>query len=220
MLRARRPAIWVVMAICIGGLGSLTEADQWRTTDAADQTARRTAGGPHAGFTCARCHVASSRTDDRAVPRPAWFDADTDGGVTTFELYSSPTFDALGTDIGQPDGASKLCLGCHDGSVSFGPGRSQVAFSPEDLALSHPVSFTYDSGLAARVRSGALRDPAVSPSRLGGTIRSDLLDHDGKLQCTSCHEVHAPASPSHLLRYPYDPQHDGGNTFCRVCHNK
>ncbi len=156
------------------------------------------------------------------VSRGVWNSRHTADGVPTFTLYSSPSFDALRTDIGQPDGPSKLCLGCHDGSYTgsgaFAGGAG--VFGINDLANSHPVSFTYDSGLARRAPRGSLRDPASTPSGLGGTIASDLLDSNGKLQCTSCHDVHIRGGSGKLLRYRYGGNGGGGDALCRVCHNR
>jgi len=112
----------------------------------------------------------------------------------TYVLYSSPTLNA--TDISQPTGASKLCLSCHDGTVAvdaFG-GRNGTEFmsgkkavGADELANDHPISFTYDTALAQA--DGELKDPATASSGKGGTIDADLL-FNGKLECSSCHDVH------------------------------
>ncbi|NIA20542.1 MAG: hypothetical protein GWP05_00930 [Anaerolineaceae bacterium] len=183
----------------------------------------RMAVGPHSQYSCADCHVARKKASDGDYESfgnsPLWNTRNIEDGQTVFVLYSSPTFDALRTDIGQPDGASKLCLGCHDGSVSF-RGRRGLIFGADSLARSHPISFTYDSALAMRVRRQGLRDPKITQSGLGSTIARDLLDAESKMQCTSCHEVHGWGQTRSLLRYPYNSKNDGPNTFCRVCHNK
>ncbi|MEZ5010148.1 MAG: hypothetical protein R2744_00170 [Bacteroidales bacterium] len=76
-------------------------------------------------------------------------------------LYNSTTTDAL---PGQPDGASLLCLSCHDGTIALGNILSRVAdidFSggvtimppaiqlTTDLADDHQVSFANNAALAA-----------------------------------------------------------------------
>lgn len=173
----------------------------------------------HADIGCAECHIGHS--PGKLASGPLWSTQHTADGLPTFTLYNSPTFDALGTDISQPDGASRLCLGCHDGTGSgFGADAGRLIFRAEDLAHSHPVSFTYDSALAARVSGGRLNDPSVSPSGLGATIARDLLDENGKLQCTSCHDVHpSTAKGPKLLRYEYRPGSREGERICIVCHN-
>jgi hypothetical protein len=147
-----------------------------------------------------------------------WSTKHTSDGVPTFKLYSSPSFDALGTDIGQPDGASKLCLGCHDGSYP-GVRNAGSMFMFNDLSRTHPISFTYDSALAWRVSGGRLNDPRSTGSGLGGTIAKDLLDERGKMQCTSCHDVHSDGRGDKMLRYDYNPNTRDGSRMCTVCHN-
>jgi hypothetical protein len=169
-------------------------------------------GGGHDSFTCANCHISHKGGGDSG---PLWNTKNTDDSLPTFALYSSRTFDALGTDIGQPDGASKLCLGCHDGSSGGFSSGSKALFRAADLSRSHPISFTYDSSLASRVRKGGLHDPATTPSGLGGTIAKDLLDGNGKLQCTTCHDVHASGKGPNHLRYD---DGRGGDRMCQVCH--
>jgi hypothetical protein len=143
----------------------------------------------------------------------------TNDGATQYTLYSSDTFKPLATDISQPDGASKLCLGCHDGT--YVKPSSMSAFAGTDgLTRSHPISFTYDSSLAGRNPRHSLRDPAVEMSGLGGTIQSDLLDSHGKMQCISCHDVHASGKGATMLRFDWDPTLLSDNTFCRTCHSK
>ena len=150
---------------------------------------------------------------------PLWSGDQTGDGLPTFSLYTSKTFDKLGTDIGQPDGASKLCLGCHDGSFSGINPEGTKVFRPADLARSHPISFTYDSALAAKVPNSGLRDPATTTSGFGGTIAQDLLDMRGKMQCTSCHDVHVSGRTAYVLRWDIEVS-GGERTMCRTCHNK
>ncbi len=212
------------LVIVLGSsLGPVSGLENGSAVAAVAKPAATRAGGPHSAFSCADCHLGQGKISDgdsgAYSGRALWSSRNVADGQTLFVLYSSPTFDALRTDIGQPDGASKLCLGCHDGSVLF-RGRRGLIFGPDALARSHPISFTYDSALAMRVRRQGLRDPKVTQSGLGSTIERDLLDGQSKMQCTSCHEVHGRGQPGSLLRYPYNPKNDGPNTFCRVCHNK
>ena len=178
----------------------------------------------HTDHGCSNCHVphkAGNPADPTVHGVPLWSNAQNADGLPLFTLYSSISFDALLTDIGQPDGATKLCLGCHDGSyevfVNFLPDSAAI-FKPEDLARTHPVSFTYDAILAGKVANGALRDPTVALSGFGGTIAQDLLDDQSKMQCSSCHDVHLSGLTVNLLRWDLDVIHD--QDMCRVCHNK
>ena len=180
----------------------------------------------HSDHGCHNCHAphkAASPDDPNASwGVPTWSTAQTADGLPVFTLYSSSTFDGLSTDIGQPDGASKLCLGCHDGSYfvfGFIP-DSRAIFGTDDLAESHPISFTYNTTLAAKVRNGSLHDPSVATLGLGGTIREDLLDEMDKMQCISCHDVHESGIGEYQLRYEYDTEAHTDNLMCQVCHNR
>jgi predicted CXXCH cytochrome family protein len=181
--------------------------------------------GPRAGhdsFGCGQCHVAHVSDQPGSVGSGLWNAQNAADSLAVFKLYGSPRFDSLRTDIGQPDGPSLLCLGCHDGSYAGFPAsaNSAATFAPDDLARSHPISFTYDRSLAARVPDGRLRDPSATPSGLGGTIADDLLDENDKVQCTSCHDVHSTSRGPKLLRYGYEPGTPGASAMCRVCHDK
>lgn len=178
------------------------------------------AGGGHRDLACADCHMPAGGSGMAVggMGSGEWSTRHTADGVPTFKLYSSPSFDALGTDIGQPDGASKVCLGCHDGSYP-GVRNKGATFMFNDLSRTHPISFTYNSALVSRVRRGTLNDPRSTSSGLGGTIASDLLDERGKMQCTSCHDVHAKSPGKKMLRYDYNPNTRQGSEMCNVCHN-
>jgi len=178
--------------------------------------------GAHKGLLCTDCHASSAGQPAEGLgqekPVLVWSTRYTAGGLPPFRLYSSKTFDALGTDISQPDGSSRACVGCHASSDKIQ--RPENKFGPEDMALTHPVCFTYDSGLAMRARRAGLRDPLIAPSGLGNTIARDLLDSNGKMQCSSCHDAHGTGRGPKLMRFAYDKTTSAGSNFCRVCHNK
>ncbi|MCC7204734.1 MAG: hypothetical protein IT441_06615 [Phycisphaeraceae bacterium] len=165
--------------------------------------------------TCTLCHTPHAAYSDTSVP--LW---QPDHSTTTLTgNYSSPTMDAVISE--SPDGASKLCLSCHDGSYSssYGPitAHPEVVFGPAgDLGgmdRNHPVSFVYDAALVAA-------DPElVDPS----TLAKDILDRNEKMQCTSCHDIHnnTAAVDTPNLRWAYDPAVRGTvSAFCRQCHAK
>jgi len=103
----------------------------------------------------------------------------------------------------QPDGASKLCLTCHDGTIALGSVRSRTSpisvsggptFVPgqkgylgTDLSGSHPISFVYSDGLAVS-NNAAGNMPLRMPSTLNDP--DVKLDSQGKIQCTTCHDPH------------------------------
>ncbi len=141
--------------------------------------------------------------------------------VTNYTLYTnavSGTFDAT---AGQPDGASKLCLSCHDGTVAlenFGSITTGTHFIPglynlgTNLSNDHPISFVYNNALANT--DGGLFNPTTQPSGLGGTIQNDLLISN-KMQCSSCHDVHNKYNLQYLLK-----KDNTGSALCLTCHNK
>ncbi len=161
--------------------------------------------------------------------------------AATYTMYDSTWSSTLdGAQSAQPDGVAKLCLGCHDGTVAIdtfdkyaGTAGNEIqniygtalkgfevpAFldgANEDLRGTHPLSITYDPV--------ADTDLNATSTLMGtsGTI-ADVLDN-GKVQCSSCHDVHDQDSVAgtHLLRVA---QKDMGGSeqasgLCLTCHNK
>ena len=175
----------------------------------------------HSDHGCGNCHVPHNAgdTDDPANSYgvPLWSMAQLGDGIPFFDvLYDSPTLDA---DVQQPNGATKLCLGCHDGSYLYGRDHDreisedrQFTNEKNSLASTHPVSFLYDADLVAR--DGGLK-PTDTALTIGGTIASKLLDANGKMQCSSCHDVHTSGHGETLLRWE-----EADEVMCRSCHNK
>ncbi|HXE41981.1 MAG TPA: cytochrome c3 family protein [Candidatus Baltobacteraceae bacterium] len=138
-------------------------------------------------------------------------------GVTNYIVYSSPTLKAV---VGQPNGSSRLCLSCHDGTVALGSVNSRtstiqmqngVTTMPTgrgnlgtDLSGDHPISFIYDAALVAQ-------DPALNnPAQLTGKVK---LDHDKQMQCTSCHDPHDDQFGNFLV------MDNTASALCIACHN-
>jgi predicted CXXCH cytochrome family protein len=136
---------------------------------------------------------------------------------SSFQLYTSATFN--GTS-GQPDGSSKLCLSCHDGSVAlenFGGTTTGTHFATTgllgtDLRDDHPISFLYDAALATT--DGQLKNPTTALSGLGGTISQNMLIAN-KMQCSSCHDVHNSSGVAGLLI-----KSNVASDLCLTCHIK
>ena len=158
---------------------------------------------------CEFCHA--PHRSGQAHPR--W---NTELSEVIYTTYRSSTLKAA---VGQPNGASKLCLSCHDGTIALGttPGGSRVAPVAGgaarmargktnlgiDLSDDHPVSFVYDSGLAAR--NGQLEFPTA----LRRPVRLDRYD---RLQCTSCHDPHNDQYGKFLV------MNNAGSSLCITCH--
>ncbi len=173
------------------------------------------AGWNSTGEICVVCHTPHN-ADITVTNAPLWNHEVT---TATFQTYSSFTFDGSGT-IGQPDGVSKLCLSCHDGTIaleSFGGATGSTFMTGDallgtDLRNDHPVSFTFDAALATI--DGGLYDPTSALSGLGGTIDVDML-RGGKVQCVSCHEPHNKYGHDKFLR-----KSNAGSALCLTCHDK
>ena len=174
-------------------------------------------GGLSSGEICIICHTPHN-ADGTVADSPLWNHELT--ATDPFTIYSSTTLDAV---TGQPSGVSKLCLSCHDGTVAidaFGGaagttlmgGYNPAADFGTDLSDDHPISFTYDTGLATT--DGELFDPATVASGLGGTIAADMLFSDS-MECASCHDVHNGEGNANLLLI------DNANSdLCLTCHDK
>ncbi len=164
---------------------------------------------------CQPCHTPHNASTE--LPVVLWNHAVT---TATYALYSSPTMNAT---TGQPDGVSKACLSCHDGTValdSFGGATGQNTISGPanfgtDLSNDHPVSFTYNNALATD--DGGLHPPTTTSSGLGSTIATDMLFGAGndQVECASCHDVHNAANLQSLLLKP-----NAGSALCLTCHAK
>ncbi len=130
--------------------------------------------------------------------------------------YQSSTLYAR---VGQPTGASKMCLSCHDGTIALGAVVSEpeeirfqggIRFIPAgtsriwtDLSDDHPISFVYDSNLAQAKLE--LADPALLPFAI-------KLDQNGQLQCTACHDPHDDTFGNFLV------MSNQFSSLCTSCH--
>lgn len=204
---------------------------------------------------CRGCHTPHNAGPEAGDPNfadaygvPLWDNRNlTDGLLNYLPYVGSKKFQSLGVVFHQPDGSSRLCLGCHDGSgyhktAGFGDARG--------VARAHPISFVYDDAMAAKT-GGTLYPPTTTVSQLpgGGSIDEDLLDEKHKMQCTSCHNVHntgvttvnvyhhspgepaigTPGEPGYVPAVPADSDpwnpvrhmyFDSRVKLCKVCHNK
>lgn len=162
------------------------------------------------GELCVFCHTPHQARND--IPY-LWNRSDS---TANYIPYESSTLYAA---VGQPTGASKLCLSCHDGTIAMGMLLSRDAevefvgglrFMPDgpsrigtDLSTSHPVSLVYDAALAAR--NQALNPPSM----LGHPVH---LDKNQQLQCTACHDPHDNSFGKFLVMANQNSQ------LCTVCH--
>ena len=191
------------------------------------------ASGWSGGEICVACHTPHNASTSEANA-PLWNHAVT---TETFTMYSGPgTLDAV-VD-GQPTGTSKLCLSCHDGATaldSFGgntgstvmSGSSAIGSSAASGSLTndHPISITYNTALS--VTDPGLHDPATRAVTIGeggdkprtGFVATLMLS-GGKVQCTSCHDVHNGSVGTGTNDMPFLKVSKAGSKICLTCHNK
>jgi predicted CXXCH cytochrome family protein len=186
------------------------------------------------GQICLPCHAphrsksmndgaAGANSLTSATNAPLW-----DHQITqaTFTVYSGYRFAQSGATVTQtqPDGSSKLCLSCHDGTVALANFKSSMTGTQTmstfnggaanlgtDLSTTHPISFVYDAAMATTTHK--LWDPTSTASGVkSGTIQSDMLENN-KVQCISCHDPHNSAGGNHLL-----VKSNVGSALCFTCH--
>ncbi len=161
---------------------------------------------------CIFCHTPHQARRD--VPY-LWNRADSTINYTTYESST------LHATVGQPSGASKMCLSCHDGTIALGsvlsrtgeiPFAGGIRFLPEgdtligaDISDDHPVSFVYDEALAAA--NGEL----APPSGLNNEVK---LDKSNLLQCTACHDPHIDVYGKFLVKP------NKFSALCTTCHQR
>lgn len=204
--------------------------------------------------TCTPCHSAHNTADVQIVPLWAHknstasfvpygsptLDAAVDQQPSGISLACLSCHDgsvALNEGISAKIGSATAALQYIDAGAKIGP----------DLHTTHPISFVYNGGLASA--DGGLEDPdaykigdpknsltvktAPVPSALSGgwsgtslTGKSitDTLLFDGRMECSSCHDVHkqdgsAPSSGILVRISGYDSD-NRGSLICRTCHIK
>ncbi len=175
------------------------------------------------GEVCKSCHA--PHTTNTTMDTLLWnHDPST---TVNYIPYASST---LNDAPGQPDSHSKLCLSCHDGTVSInafpgeagtGPsvtGPLQIADGGDNLMGEHPVSMYYDA-----LQNGGVSDPDldynITTISMGAATLDEVLP-GGKVQCSTCHDVHnnTPVETvvgTKLLRVTLT-----GSAMCLRCHIK
>jgi len=181
------------------------------------------------GEICVVCHTPHN-ADTSVTEAPLWNHEIT---KVQFAMYTSPTLDA--SQDTQPTGSSKLCLSCHDGVTaidSFGGNVGDIVMSGSaavgrnaNLTDDHPISIIYDKALS--VTDPGLHDPDTTSVIIGeggdktrqGTI-SELMTPDGKVQCSSCHDVHNNFVGPGTNDQPFLKVSKAKSKICLTCHNK
>ena len=173
---------------------------------------------------CVFCH-----TPHNSNPAGPLWNHQLSSGVTYLK-YLSPTMIAYSSQATAPDpnGSSRLCLSCHDGTVALGAvakgviplagGKTTMVagdtgFIGTDLSRTHPISFVVTDQLIAA------NNAKNAPLNTLAAMKGDLAVHlDGadRVQCTACHNPHSDDNfTTSGVRFYNKPQRDG---TCVVCH--
>ncbi|MCP4251152.1 MAG: hypothetical protein GY778_29290 [bacterium] len=138
-----------------------------------------------------------------------WNHAET--GVT-FTMYSDTA--------GQPEGPSKMCLGCHDGVTAIdnygGNGGTGIVINTsaalgDDLSNDHPIGIEYPTARPAEYNDPTTFDPGINS---GPGVRLVTIGGLDRVECTSCHEPHNNGL-GNFLRVPLQESY-----ICLQCHIK
>jgi predicted CXXCH cytochrome family protein len=173
---------------------------------------------------CQVCHTPHNALDTGATDASPLWNHEVSAELA-YTLYSSGTLDAV--DVGQPDGISKLCLSCHDGSVALdnyggATGGANTIDTIDarldfdtDLSNDHPISFTYNTALNGA--DAGVHDPSTTGSGITANIDDDMLFGIGndQMECASCHDVHDYEGNDYLLLVS-----NTNSVLCLTCHNK
>lgn len=150
---------------------------------------------------CESCHVPHSPA---TTISPLWNHA-VNAAATYSVLYSSLTMETNPSTVNE---SSRLCLGCHDGTLNvdnFGGGAdaqglvNASANIGTNLGDDHPVSIDY----------------AAAASTDGGLVAStptSLPLRGGQVECASCHNPHGEGQVMFLRLAPA--------SLCGDCHTK
>jgi predicted CXXCH cytochrome family protein len=167
---------------------------------------------PDGDGTIGLCEVCHTPHSDSSKPI-LWNKDLTSGGS-----YDNTLQTAFLTSWGTPDGATLLCLSCHDGTIAldnYGGLTGGTNFIDAEarigdgstLAGNHPVSIPYTSSLIGTELKTVASVEATN-LRLYGNPGSE------RIQCGSCHDVHnKQAVTTQFLR-------ESRNSLCVGCHDK
>lgn len=191
------------------GYNGGANANPHNLSSQSSNTIRANSGGDqNATHICVFCHAPHGATPQSTLwNRPA-----PDAGP--FPTYAYPAdividdnpVNALaqyGPSYGEyPNGATKMCLSCHDGATAIGTMANGITISMTqntitdakkhwnpgvsggDFSRTHPVSFFY---------TVAVKD-AINNAKGGGYDRPAgtflLVDSQQRIQCTTCHDPH------------------------------
>jgi len=157
---------------------------------------------------CEYCHVPQAPRGDGA---PRWQTSGAIHGVRCCVVYRGALTGHAGSDAAE---LSLICLSCHDGAIgpdSYGRSLGEMSIRGDQvLAGGHPVSVGFSPARDLR------RFNAVGKAGATGVetrfAPGELLRGD-RVECVSCHDVHASDSGPFMLRAHATP-----TEMCVSCH--
>ncbi len=167
---------------------------------------------------CVFCHTPHGA--NLSAPGPLW---NRSTSVATYNTYNSGSLDATleGVALDQPNGISKLCLSCHDGTIAIGSVRNR---SGSGGYMTGPITMTgvegdgtmpvgpngATTGFTRRIGTDLTNDHPIS-----FTFDTALANKDGELRDPA-------GEPEIGNRAPGVPRHvplDNGQVQCNSCHD-
>ncbi|MCK5376468.1 MAG: cytochrome c3 family protein [Gemmatimonadota bacterium] len=208
----------IVLGVTAGGSGQDSVRDTVHNLSVSGPGTVRAAAETRVCVFCHTPHTSSFQA-------PLWNRQDSGGA---YQMYWSETLDAYTSQAAapQPNGSSKLCLSCHDGTIALGstiasgdipmsggittlPTASD-AYLGQDLSGDHPVSFTVtDHLIATNNAKGDVPLVSLSEMRNHPLVR---LDDGDRIQCMTCHDPHHDPFGDFLLTS--EP-----GELCVACHS-
>lgn len=169
---------------------------------------------------CIFCHTPHGA---RSIA-PLWGRPDSDSTATFgiragLQISNAAIVDTTlySTAADYPNGATKVCLSCHDGVTAMGilANGDEIEMASDlateiDLTTSHPVSFVYNSAVK-NFLGGAYIWPTTA-----------YLDSESRVQCTTCHQPHQDTIGFGGGSYPFWRVGSGSaadyGAVCQSCH--
>lgn len=161
--------------------------------------------------------------------------------ATAYTVYTSATmtYGSSGLPAQAASTITLLCLSCHDGSTAIWSMGNPPNYNPyfaggsvlnaavgnvgvtgliggnakidNAMANDHPISFNYDN--AANAANAVLADSVNLGAVITGSTTSNLKLVNGKMECSTCHEVHGGVANTAFLR-----KDNAGSALCIFCH--
>ena len=182
---------------------------------------------------CIFCHAPHSTTPQTTLwnrePPDGTFSTRSDLNPGISAITSDTHYGVNDATYEYPNGASKLCLSCHDGVTAIGILAHNVSIdmtdvnlggraSEIDLTTSHPISFVYNGTVVSY-----LNGLVPGTYQLTGAAYLETYLGEGWVQCTSCHQPHQDTNNGSTYLLPFwrgagTDESNEYNAVCQGCH--